>query len=103
MLAFLVGLMAAKRQNQAVNRSGEVKRFDNEKSFVAARLRRAFGDEMNSHKRQCPHCQTLLDDVRQYGDIELGHCGQCGDVPLATVYQGRSMMVRVSHRSKRLH
>ena len=42
---------------------------------------------MNSHKRQCPHCQTLLDDVRQHGDIELGHCGQCGDVPLATVYQ----------------
>jgi hypothetical protein len=39
-----IGTAESKWANQAVNRSGEVGRFQNEQSFVAARLRRSFAN-----------------------------------------------------------
>ena len=40
---------------------------------------------MNVPDRLCPECQAALTNVWRYGDIEMGHCTQCGDIPLATV------------------
>lgn len=35
--------------------------------------------------RFCPHCGITLSDVWRYGDIEMGRCIHCGEIPLATV------------------
>ncbi len=36
-------------------------------------------------KRLCPQCDFPLGKVWRYGDIEMGGCENCGEIPLATV------------------